>query len=417
MIAEWRVLCQDELRDDIELLLNEIGQALRTIQEAGDLASGSAGLAVFYAYMALAQPGKGWEEDAERYLDQAVSSLTEGVQRPHLYGGFTGIAWAIEHLQSRIPGLGEEDLNEDVDTALEGLLTTDSWHRSYDLISGLVGYGIYALERIHRPTGPRILAQVISHLDRMKEVREDGLTWHTASFLLPSWQRQDHPSGYYNLGVAHGVPGVIGLLGHASAQSVTPQCTEDLVEGAVRWLLAQQAPSGSLSAFETLAYPSAPSEAPSRIAWCYGDLGLSVSLLAAARSSRRQDWEIRAREIASGAASRDLSTAGAVDGGLCHGAAGNAHLFNRLWQATGDPIYREASLRWLNGTLSIRVPGVGIAGFQAWAGAKPGSLEPTWCTVPGFLEGAAGIGLSLISSIYPVTPHWDRVLMASIPES
>lgn len=414
-VAEWRVLCPDDLRSDIEVLLDEIGQALRNAPVSGDLASGSAGLAIFYAYMGFAQPGKGWEEDAERHLDQAISSLSEGVKSTHLYGGVAGIAWTAEHLQRRIPGLGEEDLNEEVDEVLERLLAVELWRQSYDLISGLVGYGVYACERIHRPSGRRIFARVLAHLDQIKTARDGGWAWHTDPRLLPSWQREDHPDGYFNLGVAHGVPGVIAFLGHAMTQGLEPERTKKLITGAVQWLMAQQEQLESLNSFAPLAYSLAPLPAPSRVAWCYGDLGLSVALLSAARSLQCMEWEQDALRIALKAAARQSSASGVIDGGLCHGSAGNTHLFNRLWQATGEEVFREASVHWLRRTLAFQTPGVGIAGFRAWSGATPGSLEPSWCDAAGFLEGAAGIGLSLLSAIYPVEPCWDRLLLASIP--
>ena len=38
-----------------------------------------------------------------------------------------------------------------------------------------------------------------------------------------------------------------------------------------------------------------------------------------------------------------------------------------------------------------------------------------WRDEPGFLTGAAGIGLALLAALFPVEPAWDRVLLASIP--
>lgn len=46
------------------------------------------------------------------------------------------------------------------------------------------------------------------------------MTWWTnPAWLIPE-TREKCPRGYYNLGLAHGVPGVIGLLGRACAPGV-----------------------------------------------------------------------------------------------------------------------------------------------------------------------------------------------------
>jgi lantibiotic biosynthesis protein len=35
----------------------------------------------------------------------------------------------------------------------------------------------------------------------------------------------------------------------------------------------------------------------------------------------------------------------------------------------------------------------------------------TWTGDPGFLTGAAGIGLALLAAVSPVEPEWDRLLL------
>src|SRR5207248_4085436 len=111
------------------------------------------------------------------------------------------------------------------------------------------------------------------------------------------------------------------------------------------------------------------------------------------------------------AAERPPDEAGVFDGGLCHGAAGLGHLFNRLFQATGEPRLREAAQFWFQRTLELRRPQGSIAGFAAWGPGPDGSLN--WTDDPGFLTGAAGIALALLAATTPIEPAWDRVFLAS----
>ena len=157
---------------------------------------------------------------------------------------------------------------------------------------------------------------------------------------------------------------------------------------------------------------------PARLAWCYGDPGISLALLSAARAAGEPEWERQAVAVARAAATRPRDEGGVVDGGLCHGAAGLAHLYNRLFQATRDPFFKTEALAWIERLLALRRPGEGIAGWQAWrpigeiTGPDP---ELGWVADPGFLTGAAGIGLALLGAISPVEPAWDRVLLSSAP--
>jgi hypothetical protein len=118
-------------------------------------------------------------------------------------------------------------------------------------------------------------------------------------------------------------------------------------------------------------------------------------------------------EIARHTATRAMDQSGVVDAGICHGAAGAAHLYNRLYQATGDPVLREAAAAWIERTLAYRKPGVGVGGFEMWVMGD--GEELAWRPDPGFLTGSAGAGLALLAAATPVEPEWDRVLLADIP--
>jgi class I lanthipeptide synthase len=107
------------------------------------------------------------------------------------------------------------------------------------------------------------------------------------------------------------------------------------------------------------------------------------------------------------------SDSGVKDCGLCHGAAGVAHLFNRLFQATGEPLFKTAAVRWFGRTLQMRRPSQDVAGFFA--------LEITrnkrWRAVAklGLLEGATGVALALLAAATEVEPNWDRMMLTALP--
>ncbi len=411
--ADWTPILEGELAIRAEAALEAITQALPKRFYDRSLSSGSAGAALYYAYLALS--GRGDMNQALAHLHDAAASLGGGRHSPSLYGGFTGIAWAVGHVRRLLPESPEEDLNEAIDEALLDFVGRSPWRLDYDLVSGLVGYGLYALDRLERPTGFRILRQVITRLDETKTRMLDGLAWRTAPVLLPEWQREMDPDGYYNLGLAHGNPAVIALLAQA-CQAGVPEALP-LLEGAVSWLLAQQLPEGAGCCFRTTVPvgPGRQDPNPSRIAWCYGDLGLGVALLWAARIVGRDDWERSALAVLRACAGRGVVGAGVRDAGLCHGAAGNAHLFNRVWQATGEEALRRASLLWFERALALRKEGWGLAGSRAFMPSLNGEDTRPWVDHPGLLEGCAGIGLALLAALAPQRPDWDRFLMVCLP--
>jgi lantibiotic modifying enzyme len=425
----WRALLDRELRRQALEVAAGIAEALRDpppvwvpggqpgaaqeqAVEDGSLAGGRAGLAVLFAYLAQARSEPGDADLAVRFLNEAIEAVAAVPMSDGLYGGFTGIAWAVAHIQEQLGLPAEEDPSQAIDGALLDSLDRSPWPGEYDLISGLVGLGVYALERLPRPTAQACLERAIARLGEIAERSAEGITWFTPPERLPDWQRERCPQGYYNLGLAHGVPGVIALLGGACAAGVARTEAQPLLEGAVEWLLRQKLPEGAGSTFSSWAGPGVEQDA-SRLAWCYGDVGASAALLCAAQCMGELRWEQEAAAIAWGAAERPPDQSGIVDAGLCHGAAGLGHLFNRMFQATGEPALGGAARFWLERTLAMRQPGEGVGGYLAWAPDEPGDVK--WAADPGFLTGAAGIALALLAAATPVEPAWDRVLLVSVP--
>jgi len=412
-MAKWRPILDGALAERARTSIDDIVNALPDPSYAGianpSLAGGNAGLALLCGYLALT--GYDDEENAVHFLEKAIQAVSTDQVGPTFYGGFAGIAWVAEHLQKQLQQL-DEDANEEIDEVLKGFLQQSSWADDYDLISGLVGYGVYALDRLPRPDALKCLEHIIDHLAQKAEHNAKGITWRTSPDLLPDHQRKEAPEGYYNLGLAHGVPGVIAFLGLACGAGIDVEKARSLLNGAVSWLLSQKLTDAE-STFTSWLVPSVESR-DCRLAWCYGDAGLCAALLIAARSIGNSQWEEEAINIARRAALRPVKTAGAVDAGLCHGAAGIAHIFNRMFHATGDELFRDRAKFWFEQTLDMRRPGQGVAGYLAYHPDENGNEG--WADDPGLLTGAAGIALALLAATTDVVPDWDRMLLVSIPQ-
>ncbi|MCI0461481.1 MAG: lanthionine synthetase C family protein, partial [Gemmataceae bacterium] len=327
------------------------------------LAGGSAGLAILSAYLAQADFGPDEESTARRHLAQSLAAVAEVPVPASLYGGLAGVAWAAAHLEEQLAADDTEDVLTEIDETLAEHLECSPWTENYDLISGLVGFGVYALERLPRPAAVACLERVVEHLADTAQWQGPGVTWWTNPAWCPADTR--YPNGCYNLGLAHGVPGVIALLGQACAAGIATARARPLLDGAVRWLLSQQKTEKGRIGFPALVVPGRAQKL-ARAAWCYGEPGIAAALLGAARAVGEPAWERLAVVIARRAAELPPEQAGVVDAGLCHGAAGLGHLFNRMYQATGDPRLGEAAQYWFRRTLELRHPDRGIAGYAAW---------------------------------------------------
>lgn len=349
--------------------------------------------AITFAYL-------GRDDDATAALEAAVEGLP-ALHHHGLWGGTTGVGWAVAHLAG---GDEAEHACAVIDQAIGQRLDAPGWDGHYDLISGLVGFGVYALERLPAGGARAIAGRVLDHLEALARPADGGLSWFTPPELLPAWQRELRPRGYVNYGLAHGIPGVIALAARYVAAGVEPARARRLAEGAIGHLLAATTatPEGRFPAWDGDA-------APARVAWCYGDLGVALALAWAGRACAAPAWTDEALALARACATRARD--GVIDTPLCHGAAGNAHLYNRLWQATGDDAMRAAALAWIDRTFAMR-SAEPIAGFPA---ARLDDGVTRWSPDAGILSGAAGVALALAAALADAEPLWDRLLLVDVP--
>ena len=333
-------------------------------------------------------------------IDLAVRRRSLG-----LYGGWAGLGWVTSHFQ-----VENNLVATHVDRVLMAALQNWPQALGYDLISGLVGVGVYFLERLPTEAAIRGLSAVLEVLESTSVRTEDGATWFSPSESLPAWQRERAPNGYYNLGVAHGVPGVCWLLGKLCGEGIAADRAEALLRRSLRWLRSSH-PDPTKPDLPSWIAPGVPRQPIRRMAWCYGPLGASAVISEAATAVGDAESTSWARTLALACAQVPPSEARIHDAGLCHGAAGNAHIFHRLYRSTGEVSFRKAALDWFGATVAYWQPGTGVGGFRMWG--EVGETKQGWLDDGSFLAGSGGVGLALLAGMSPLEPKWDRLLLLS----
>ena len=109
---------------------------------------------------------RGHDETATRFLDWAYEGVSEQPLGPPFYQGFSGVAWAGEILT----GEPQDALDEPV----LSLLSLERWPGDYDLIVGLTGLAVWALDALPRPATHEALARIVTHLCDYTQPTEIG---------------------------------------------------------------------------------------------------------------------------------------------------------------------------------------------------------------------------------------------------
>ena len=359
------------------------------------LGYGNCGVAVLHGYLAQAGSDDSSGSMALEVLAMCRRALTRGEPVLGLHSGLAGFAWTLEHLATIGSPAFSDDLNSETDQLFLRWLAQIDDTCEFDLMSGLVGVGVYALERLPRPSAVDCLAQVVRLLIRKAQKTSLGFHWQLPVLTLGT-QYENYSHG---LGVAHGSAGVLALLSLAYSAGLNDNVLET-IEGAVHWILSHKT-----------AVPGQTK--PELISWCWGDLGIAAALLLAGRCTGRFDWERFAIDIARCCAHLPPTEVPVADSCLCHGAAGFAHILNRLYNASGDRDLGEAARRWFRQVLDSRCSSGGTAGFLFQIANDNGRIRLGRRL--GLLSGVTGVALALLSASAPVRPDWDRSLLVSLP--
>jgi lantibiotic biosynthesis protein len=362
----WEPLLEGPEAEQARNIVSELAVAVRELPSVSPTRClrGATGRALFLSYAASA--GLADEADAIDLLESDLVTLFSEGCAVGLWYGYAGLRWALTHLV--VDGDAAETLGR-IDALLSEVLAEDPWKGPYDLAEGLAGLALaYSAASVATAS---IQARILDHLDEVHETGTDRRA----------------------LGCAHGLAGVVGAVARLAVGGVQRERCGRILERAMPSLLALAAADSEPNA-----------------GWCRGDAGLAVVSLAAARATDRADWGHAATELGH----RAIATARGrepPDACLCHGMAGLAHLFNRLYQSTRQDAFREAALHFLRRTVDLRRPGEGAAGYTMFWRTPD---ETRWVATTTLFAGVAGVGLALLAAITPIAPAWDSLLLADV---
>lgn len=412
------------LADAVAEQLADPGSVLLPAAHRQHLAHGLPGIALLHIERAAAGLGP-WQRAHDWLAAASRAPLTSGPDSHPFYGA-PAFTHALTCAAGHLPGAYRRALD-----TLDRQMTSDvhrrldaAHHRmdagrlpvlaEFDAIRGLTGYGAHLLRR---DPGTPALRAVLDYCVRLtRPITQDGDT-------LPGWWTKTGPSGrpderfpggHANNGMAHGIGGVLALLALAARHGTLVAGHDEALGRILAWLDRWQEDTGRGPAWpywvtraELRAGRLAPST-PRRPSWCYGTAGLArarqLAALALGDTRRRLDAENAL--VAALTDPRRLRAT--TDNALCHGFAGLAHIAAR---AAYDAHPSTA------GQLSAVIPAL-------LAAVHPPGTDPVHAAAalvqdeergPGFLDGAAGIALALLTSTGAAPPRstWDACLLVA----
>lgn len=276
----------------------------------------STGLALHSLLLRIAshfsdQPSTLLQESAGA-LEQGAKSLSGNALNASMFGGVAGYALALNSFPEPALIGWREDLLSDIDELLRHAVQT-TLNPDMDFVKGASGVLMYATERGNSSNTGRKLLSVLETL-----VYDYIERWLATT---PS-QREIMDFGN-NLGVSHGLPGLLSVASIATYRKYFGSKTRNLLVRAFDELWRARLDVDGLPYFP---YRYDLTE-PARLAWCYGNLGIAIAFRNAARVEHENTE--RFLEIVKSCL-RQCATDGhgMNDASLCHGYAGASLIFS-----------------------------------------------------------------------------------------
>jgi len=377
--------------------------------------SGLGGVSLFKFYYAKYLDDYDKLEEASEILTYAIEKINQGYRLSTFCAGISGLGWVIDHLeQEEFLDIGADSVLANLDDYIHNSLKNFMKSKNYDFLHGGLGHGFYFLNRyintnsaMLRSKYYEILLEFLALLEEMVE-KDDENSYKWKSVL-------DIKTGMegYNFSLSHGISAIISFLTKMNSFEEFEPKTRILHQKAINYLLgyySEEHLKTRNAFFPSYVYSNnEPDITPNRIAWCYGDLGVALSLLNAGKHTNDKNiLDLAEKTFRFAASIRSPEKSCVVDAGFCHGSFGNTHIFQKVYQETNDNLFKETAEFWLNEGLERGTHRDGFAGFKQYLGFDrqfTGSLS--------ILEGVAGIGLVIIDQLSTFESKWDECLLIS----
>ncbi|MFA8435480.1 MAG: lanthionine synthetase LanC family protein [Marinifilaceae bacterium] len=323
-------------------------------------------------------------------LEERVAFLMENIEQVSMTtfcNGLSGVLYCLNDLRkNELISISEEDLAI-ADAFLfenfeHGLLNNDC-----DFFHGLTGVGSYFLMRA-RDTGEYsqvkyIVNAILSNIKNVKGFK----TWKKLPYM-------EEDEEVIDLGFAHGLPSILLFLASVAENNIRRQEIEEVIASNFDLLKRVK----NLNTTRTF-FPDGISDEfigntdSSRLAYCYGDIGIAFSLLRCGEILNRVDYIEEAERIVENTLSFYLAEE--VDETcFCHGLAGLILFYKYFAVKFKKPVYEEVSNHWrCLLEQKWRQYGENALDFTSYSKERGYYKE----TNTGLLEGYCGVFLVCIS--------------------
>lgn len=392
---------------------------------------GYAGPLLLFAELDQLFPHEQWDAIAHSYVLKIKTTLeVEGIHAmpASLFGGLAGLCFALHQASKgrsryeRFIAALTEHLLERVEKNYLIPLRDHLNHGKpspmylYDLIQGIAGVGVYSLNCLFDPSLLHLSEEIARTLIGLtRDIQVQG-KWVPGWLVPSSYQhleqdRHRYPLGNFNLGLSHGVTGILAFLSVSLLRGISVEGQKEAIEKIATWLQSyRKEDQGTLFwpplitfEEEVTAAKNRYSSFSGRDAWCYGTPGIARTLFLAGEALKNNSLKAFALDSFCSIFKRTREQWWLPGPTCCHGIAGLLLLTLQMANDTQEKSLKEQVVllhQLLMGFYSSEHP----FGFKDYSPcSNKGYIELDHI---GLLEGSTGVLLTLLSVANRSSTSW-----------
>jgi lantibiotic modifying enzyme len=379
---------------EIDSLITKLSQK----NESPGLFTGLAGIAFYKAILYKSFGRKSTLIELDHLLHRVFDVLeSKDAQDCSYCSGLAGIGIAIHEVgKMNIIDIDWGTIIKEfipyIYTAFDQTLASDN----FDFLYGSTGLALFLLKFNEQNEHDEYLRVYISKIEARSTLDKSGRR-------LDQHDLNDPEFFGSNLGLSHGIPAILLFLQRAHNSNFMRKKCRSLIMEFLQFFTHCINDDTVKSVFPSFVTSDRYDKPESRLAWCYGDIGIASTLL---QIDQEFDLpEIKAiaikaldKAILRAATNEQFSV---NDPFFCHGSCGIAQVYKRSYLYTGFERYLEAEQFWLNHMLSY----LERHDIKQETEKENHKIE--------LLNGYTGTNLVLLSALTGMHTEWDTLFLLS----
>lgn len=376
------------------------------------LARGHSSLILLYSVLAKVFANMHYGEVLYGYVKELIVKVKHSpIENLSLFDGMTGYLYALTEAATY-----DSQYQPLVRAMHEALIDQLDKLSGWDLTHGAAGVGLYLASCKH-PLLENVVQRLIQATQPIVVHKTTVPGWYLSGeqqFLQED--KSTYPEGNFNLGLAHGAPGILFSLTKAMHAGITIPGQKEAMYSIIEWLKARALITGtSLIWPERLSFKTEIGievhQGLIRMAWCYGNPGVLRTLYTAGKVLGDHDLQNFALAHFKDIFNQDEALWYLQSPTFCHGFSGLLILTQKMADESQDSFLfaqSEALARKIMNYFDPEHP-FGFCDYEPRnAPREKRNFDTIGLSNAGLVDGASGIVLAIVNQILLRRPYGPR---------